>query len=328
MGRIPAFVYGLSCYAAFVATFLYAMGFVSNVGVPLSAERLAGLGAAGERAPPRRLRRSAQRHGAAGVQEGVDADRADPGGAQHTYVLFSSLALLLLFWGWEPIGGVVWEVTTPAARVALIALSLAGWLLVLLSTVLINHFDLFGLRQVYFYLRGRDYKPIPFRTPVIYNYVRHPLYLGFLVAFWAAPTMTIAHLVFALATTGYILIAIRLEERDLLREHPSYGAYRTLRCLRAYPFPGNVRELENEIERAVALADDGRPLGVEHLSERLRASATAGAPGAPVTLNEAIEQLKRRMIEDAMRECGSKTRAAERLGLTRQSLQQTLSRRG
>jgi len=141
-------------------------------------------------------------------------------------VLFSSLALILLFWGWQPIGGVVWEVDHPTARGVLVALSLAGWGLVLLCTFLINHFDLFGLRQVSLYLVGREYTPIAFRTPAIYNYVRHPLYLGFLVAFWAAPTMTIAHLVFALATTGYILIAIQLEERDLMREHPSYGEYR------------------------------------------------------------------------------------------------------
>jgi protein-S-isoprenylcysteine O-methyltransferase Ste14 len=144
-----------------------------------------------------------------------------------TYVLFSSLALLVLFWQWRPMGGVVWDVENSAGRLALQALYAIGWLTVLGSTFLINHFDLFGLRQVFLYLLGKPYSPLGFRTPGPYLLVRHPLYLGWLLVFWAAPTMTIAHLVFALATTGYILVAIQFEERDLIRFYGDrYRAYR------------------------------------------------------------------------------------------------------
>jgi protein-S-isoprenylcysteine O-methyltransferase Ste14 len=142
-------------------------------------------------------------------------------------VLFSSLLLLLLFWQWQPIGGVIWNVTNPVGRAVLYAIFALGWLTVLVSTFLINHFDLFGLRQVYLYLIGQPYSNIGFRTPGPYRFVRHPLYLGWLMAFWATPTMTAAHLVFAIATTGYILIAIQFEEKDMVG---FYGdAYRRYR---------------------------------------------------------------------------------------------------
>ena len=144
-----------------------------------------------------------------------------------TAALFASLALGLLCWQWEPLGGVIWNVENPAARTVLWALFAIGWLQVLLMTFFINHFDLFGLRQVWLQLIGRPYTKVHFATPAPYRMVRHPLYLGFVIAFWSTPTMTAAHLLFALMTTAYIVIAIQFEERDLRREHgPAYDEYR------------------------------------------------------------------------------------------------------
>ena len=140
-----------------------------------------------------------------------------PGPAERgTYVLLSSVALLFLFWLWRPLGGEVWAVSNPAGRVAVYALYAAGWVTVLASTHLISHFDLFGLRQVYFVWRATPYKDLDFHVRFFYRLVRHPLMLGFLIAFWAAPTMTVGHLLFAAVTTAYIVVAIQLEERDLI----------------------------------------------------------------------------------------------------------------
>jgi protein-S-isoprenylcysteine O-methyltransferase Ste14 len=150
----------------------------------------------------------------------VEAERS-------TYVLCSSLALALLFTAWQPLGGTVWDVADPAGRAALWSVYALGWVTVLLCTFLINHFDLFGLRQVWLHLRGRPYTPLRFGMPGPYRLVRHPLYVGWLIAFWVTPTMTITHLLFAVVTTLYILAAIRLEERDLVDLHgPAYAEYR------------------------------------------------------------------------------------------------------
>ena len=144
-----------------------------------------------------------------------------------TYVLFSSLLLILLFWLWQPMGGVVWDVSGSIGSIILYSIYGLGWGVLLLATFLINHFELFGLRQVYNHLRGKEDTPLRFTTPFLYKYVRHPLYVGWLLIFWATPTMTVAHLVFAIATTAYILVAIQLEEKDLVKMHgKSYETYR------------------------------------------------------------------------------------------------------
>ncbi len=144
-----------------------------------------------------------------------------------TYVLLSSLALLFLFWQWRPMGGIVWEMNDPIGRLVLRLFFGMGCGIVLVSTFLINHFDLFGLRQVSLYLRSKEYTPLEFKTPGFYRYVRHPLYVGWLFFFWATPTMTVAHLVLALLTMAYILVAIQFEERDLVRFYgQAYEDYR------------------------------------------------------------------------------------------------------
>ena len=228
MGRILSFLYGLVCYAIFLFTFLYAIGFVGNLVVPKSIDS-APAGPLG----PALLTNSVllavfalqhsimARQGFKNVWTRIVPKQVE----RSTFVLFASAALLLLFWKWEPIGGVIWEVRS--ARMLLQGVSFAGWMVVLISTFLIDHFDLFGLRQVFLHLIGRPYTSPQFTARGWYGYVRHPIYLGFIVAFWATPVMTIAHLVFAVATTLYILVAIRFEERDMVRFHGArYEAYR------------------------------------------------------------------------------------------------------
>ncbi|HEY9623275.1 MAG TPA: isoprenylcysteine carboxylmethyltransferase family protein [Crinalium sp.] len=229
-GRLVAFIYGLVCYIIFFITFLYAIGFVGNFVVPKSIDSapIIPLGYA--------LLVNIGLLGLFGLQHSAMARQefktwwttiVPKPVERSTYVLFSSLCLITLFYFWQPLGITIWTVDHPIFRNLLYAFFGFGWLLVLASTFLINHFDLFGLRQVYLYLRGKDYTPLNFVTPGPYNYVRHPLYVGWLFAFWSTPTMTLAHLVFAVVTTAYILVAIQLEERDLVRVHgESYVEYR------------------------------------------------------------------------------------------------------
>jgi protein-S-isoprenylcysteine O-methyltransferase Ste14 len=228
--RTAFFAYGVVCYAIFFGTFLYAIGFVGGFLVPttLDGARTMPLAAA--------LAIDAGLLALFAVQHSVMARPwfkkrwtrvVSPVLERSTYVLFSSVALILMFILWQPLGGNVWTVSDPVGRAVLYALFAFGFGLVLVATFLINHFDLFGLRQVWLYLRGKPYTRLEFGTPGPYRFVRHPLYVGWFFAFWATPTMTSAHLLFAIATTGYILIAIQFEERDLVREHGhTYEAYR------------------------------------------------------------------------------------------------------
>jgi protein-S-isoprenylcysteine O-methyltransferase Ste14 len=224
------FVYGIICYLVFFATFLYAIGFVSNAFVPRAIDGpqqtslMSGLIVDALLLLVFALQHSImarpafKRRWTKIVPEAAE---------RSTYVLASSLALILVFAFWQPLGGIVWSVTNRSLALLLNVISALGWITVLASTFLIDHFDLFGLRQGWFALRGRPYQPIGFRTPAFYRIVRHPLYVGFLLAFWAAPTMTVTHLLFALLTSGYIFVAVQFEERDLEAAlGPAYREYR------------------------------------------------------------------------------------------------------
>ncbi|HKG45344.1 MAG TPA: isoprenylcysteine carboxylmethyltransferase family protein [Pyrinomonadaceae bacterium] len=228
--RIIFFAYGVFSYVIFLGTFLYAVGFIGNFGVPRTLDGAAT--------------------GPLGISLAIDVGLLTLFAVQHsviarrwfkewwtrivpkpiersTYVLFSSVALILLFAFWQPLGGVIWSVDAPIGRFVLRGLFAFGWALVLFSTFLINHFDLFGLRQVWRNLLSQPEGALRFTTPGPYKLVRHPLYVGWLFAFWMTPVMTTAHLLFSIATTAYILLAIRFEERDLIREHgDTYEEYR------------------------------------------------------------------------------------------------------
>jgi protein-S-isoprenylcysteine O-methyltransferase Ste14 len=223
MGRIIAFLYGVVAYVAFFATILYAIGFVSDLLVPKNIDTTIDAGAAVplvEAVVVNLLLMSLF-----AVQHSVMArsgfkqwwtQYVPKSVERSTYVLLSSLALMLLFWQWRPMPAVVWQIADPTVAMAVMGLALVGWLMVFTSTFLINHFELFGLHQVANNLTGRAMPAPRFRAPLLYKLVRHPIYLGFIIAFWAAPTMTAGHLMFAAVTTAYILVGIQLEERDLV----------------------------------------------------------------------------------------------------------------
>jgi protein-S-isoprenylcysteine O-methyltransferase Ste14 len=222
--------YGVLCYLIFLGSFLYAIGFVGNLVVPKSID-------SGPEVPlAEAVAVDLFFLSLFAVQHSVMARPAfkqwwttfvPPPVERSTYVLFSSLLLGLLFWRWQPIPAVVWHVVPLAGRWLLDGVFWLGWLIAFSSTFLIDHFDLFGLRQVYLCAVGRPYRPIDFKTPGLYRFVRHPLMMGFLIAFWATPAMTGGHLLFAATTTAYILLALRFEERDLETIHRErYRAYR------------------------------------------------------------------------------------------------------
>ena len=228
---ILALLYGAVCYGIFFLTFLYAIGFLGNFLVPRTVD-------AGGLVSPTNVAVmvNVALLGLFGVQHSVMArpgfkkvwTRLVPAPIERsTYVLFSSLALILLFWQWRPMPALVWDTQSSLGRGVLWGLFGLGWFLVLLVTFLINHFDLFGLRQVWRHFRGLAATPVEFKEPLLYRIVRHPLYVGWILAFWAIPTMTAGHFLFALVATGYILVAIRFEEADLESLHgEKYRKYR------------------------------------------------------------------------------------------------------
>ncbi len=220
--RQVLFVYGMVCYLIFFCTFLYAAGFTGNLWVPKSID-------SGEHGSVLlALVVNTLLLGVFAVQHSVMARQefkqkwtvfVPKEIERSTYVLLASLALILMFASWRPIGGVIWDFSDSIVGSLFWLLFVFGWLIVLASTFMINHFELFGLNQVYAHWRGGELPDLSFRTPYLYNYVRHPIYLGFILAFWSAPVMTGGHLLFALGATGYILVGIFLEEKDLIAAH-------------------------------------------------------------------------------------------------------------
>jgi protein-S-isoprenylcysteine O-methyltransferase Ste14 len=230
MSRFAILAYGVFCYVMFLGIFVYAIGFIGNFIVPVSLDS----------APRGTLINAVivnllilavfaiQHSGMARPTFKQWWTKYIPEPIERsTYVLCSNLAMILFYWQWQPMEGVVWDIQNGVGRVALTFVFACGWATILATTFLINHFDLFGLRQVWLHFRGQSYTQLEFGAPGLYRYVRHPLYVGWLMVFWGAPTMSSAHLLFALATTGYILFAIQLEERNLVDFLPGYANYRS-----------------------------------------------------------------------------------------------------
>ena len=219
MSRILAFIYGLICYLVSFITLAYSVGFIGNLIVPKT------LDSSSDGTLINGILIDVSLIALFGIQHSLMARKSFkkwwtkiiPNPIERsTYILMASLTLLLLFWQWHSLGGVIWNIQSPIASNIIYGIFALGWLIVLISTFMINHFDLFGLRQVYLYLRGQEYEYLGFRTPGFYKYVRHPIMLGFFIVFWATPTMTFSHFIFALGTTIYMLVGIKLEEVDMI----------------------------------------------------------------------------------------------------------------
>src|SRR5262245_31786347 len=230
MARILAFLYGAVSYILFLGTLVYAIGFVTGLPVPRTIDS-GPVGPVSEALIINMLLL-----GLFAIQHSVMARKGfkrwwtqlvSPVVERSTFVLCATLALMLLLWQWRPIPTIVWQMNDPTVAMAFTGLSLFGWLIVLASTFMINHFELFGLHQVANHLAGRQMGEARFKTPMLYKLVRHPIYLGFIVAFWAAPVMTAGHFLFAAVTTAYIIVGIMLEERDLVDQFgDEYRSYR------------------------------------------------------------------------------------------------------
>ncbi|MEW6050386.1 MAG: methanethiol S-methyltransferase [Candidatus Zixiibacteriota bacterium] len=230
MQRVVFLLYGVVCYLVFLVSFVYAIGFVGNLVVPKSIDS----GLPGPVASA--LVINALLLGLFAVQHSVMArhgfkkvwTKVIPNPIERsTYVLLSSLILILMYWQWRPMPDSVWQISNVAGRTVLQALCWIGWLIVLVSTFIINHFDLFGLRQVVYHAQRKELTPLPFTKRGLYKLLRHPIMLGFIIAFWSTPDMSLGHLIFAIATTGYIIVGILLEERDMVVYHgKAYEAYR------------------------------------------------------------------------------------------------------
>jgi protein-S-isoprenylcysteine O-methyltransferase Ste14 len=254
MRKILTLIYGSLAYLVFFGTILYAIGFVTGLPVPK------GIDSGPAASLPEALLVNLALMSLFAIQHSAMARKGfkrwwtrfvPPVIERSSYVLLASLALLLLFWQWRPMPGVVWQATDTAAVVALTALSLFGWATVFASTFMINHFELFGVQQVVLNLLGRSPAQMRFKAPMLYRFVRHPIYLGFIIAFWATPSMTVGHLLFAAVTTAYIFVGIALEERDLVAEFGEQ--YRDYRASTGMVLPRTRRRIDTPAQNQATI---------------------------------------------------------------------------